>query len=292
MSLLALCIGKFDALHLGHRALLEAASRHGRPALLCFVGMAEILGWPQRPPLLSRAERDRVLQDWSRELGQDIASIELPFAEMRTLQPVEFIDYLQQQYPFAALVTGDSFVFGYQRSGNVQTLRELAAARGFISECVKGVRAVGKIISSSRVRESVNNGYVSRAGKLLGRPYASEGVVARGEGRGRQLGFPTANLQQIENLIPASGVYAARADMPDGQQYAAAVNVGHLPSISADRPLSVEVHVLDWHGDCHGQRLRVEWLQRLREEMKFDSLDALTMQIQKDIAQVRALCAD
>jgi riboflavin kinase/FMN adenylyltransferase len=215
--------------------------------------------------------------------------VEIPFADVRELTPQDFIEYLQQREPFTAIITGDNFVFGYQRSGNIQTLRSLAEQLGFISETVAGVKAAGKLISSSRVREAIGNGYCTRVTKLLGRHYASDGVVVQGEGRGRQLGFPTANIKELSNLIPGSGVYAAQIDMPDGSRHAAAINVGHLPSISSGRPLSVEAHIIDWSDDCYGQELRIEWIQRIREERKFEHLDALKTQIASDVATVREL---
>ena len=130
---------------------------------------------------------------------------------------------------------------------------------------------------------------LAEAERMLGRPYRLSGVVQRGDGRGRGIGFPTANIASIETVIPATGVYAATAQQPDGSRRAAAVNIGHLPTVGDDRPLTVEAHVLDWQGDCYEQVLSLDLHQRLRGEQKFASLDELVTQITADVANTRKL---
>lgn len=283
---LAFAIGKFDALHRGHRALIETAARLGEPCLLQFSGMAEVLGWEERAPLWSSLQYEIFLESLSVEIGKPIRCISIPFAEIQQLQPEAFIDYLRERYAFSAIVTGDNFRFGHKRVGDVKTLQALGQTHGFAVETVPAVLHAGIAISSSRVREAINDGYVSVAAELLGRPYLISGIVGKGEQRGRSIGFPTANIQHIENLIPASGVYAARIRVRK-QWHMAAVNIGYLPSIADQRPLSVEAHILDWSGDCYDEAVVLAFQERLREEMKFDGLDALKQQIAKDVRQVR-----
>ncbi len=284
----SLAIGKFDALHLGHRALIDTACAHGQGALLSFSGMAVVLGWEERKPLLTDDERQRVLQSWSQEIGQNIEIIEVSFADVRNLQPPAFIEYLQERFDIAAMVTGENFRFGFKRSGDVRTLKTLGEQFKFAVETVPLVSIDGEQASSSRIRQAIEAGDCALAARLLGRPYVNAGIVLRGDGRGQHIGFPTANIQNIENVIPATGVYAADVYL-DNYKLRAAINVGHLPSIGDDRPLSVEAHILDWSGDCYDQTLRIEWLQRIRDEQKFNGIDALAAQIKKDVEEVRAI---
>jgi len=288
----ALAIGKFDALHPGHAALLNVAAEHGDPCLLSFSGMAEILGWELRKPLLSIEGREWVLDQWSRELGCDITTIEIPFGDIHNLQPSAFIEYLQLEYPFSAIITGYNFHFGFNRSGNVQTLRELAATHDFKAVRVDAVCYDGAAVSSSRIRSAVEAGDCDLAAALLQRPYASTGKVVKGDGQGRSLGFPTANIAHIRNVLPAKGVYAARAFLENDLIKKAVVRIGHLPSIGGERPLSIVVHLLDYTGDCYKQTMRLEWVARMRDEKKFDSLDTLKNQISNDVAAAAALIAD
>ena len=284
----AFAIGKFDALHRGHRALIEAAADLGDPALLQFSGMAEVLGWTKRAPLVPQLHREDLLKSWSHDVGVAIQEVSIPFNQINELSPKEFITYLREAFDFSALITGDNFRFGHKRSGDVQTLKQLGQEFDFAVHTVSALLHAGKAISSSRIRASINEGYMHAAEEMLGRPYELFGIVGRGEQRGRTIGFPTANIQHIENLIPASGVYAARVQVQSAW-HAAAVNIGHLPSISADRSLSVEAHILDWQGDCYDAVMRVQLVERLREEMKFDGLDALKAQIGKDVKRVREI---
>lgn len=281
----AIAIGKFDALHLGHRALIDAAQQYGKPCILQFSGMAEVLGWTERPALVAEAERARILKSWA----NDVELLEIPFAEVRNLGPSAFIEYLQAAYPFSAIITGDNFKFGYQRSGDVDTLKQLGADYSFQTHAVAAVRHAGQVISSSRIREAVCSGYVQVVNEMLGRPYLISGQVVHGEKRGRQIGFPTANVQGIKNVIPATGVYAVRVSINNGPLLPAALNIGHLPSIADERPLSVEAHILDYNDDCYDQNIRIELIERIREEKKFDGLDALKEQIARDVKRCREI---
>jgi len=279
-------IGKFDALHRGHRALVAAAAELGTPTVLSFSGMAEELGWEPRPPITAPSQRALVLADWSRSLGVPVAACSLPFAELRPLAPQAFIDHLQREHGFGGIVCGEDFRFGRGRSGGVDELRAAAAERELVVRVVPPVVHNGAAISSSRVRAAIEAGAMDEVRALLGRPHRVVGTVVRGAGRGAGIGFPTANLQAIENLLPPDGVYAARADL-DAQALMAAVNIGHAPSVAEGRERLLEAHLLDWQGDCYGRTLVLDLLERIRGEQRFDGPEALRAQIARDVTAVR-----
>ena len=283
----ALAIGKFDALHLGHRALAERAAALGAPLLLGFAGMAEVLGWPARPPLLAPAERARVLAAWSAQLPRPVAEVTLPFAAIRPLDAAAFVALVRTRCAARALVVGDDFRCGRGRATSAQELVGLAAAQDVEVAIVPPVAWAGAPVSSSRVRQALAAGDLATVTGCLGRPYRVSGTVVRGDGRGRALGVPTANLAERPSADPAGGVYAAWAEL-DGRRLAAAVNVGHLPTVGAARPLTVEAHLLDWSGDCYDRILHLDLVARLRDERRFSGLEALKAQLALDIAAARS----
>ena len=283
-------IGKFDALHRGHFALAQQAARFGAPRLLTFSGMARELGWVERRPLLAASDRARVLAEWSHLLGATIEEVELPFASVRNMNPSEFVSHVQTLCGAQALVVGEDFRFGRDRIGNSATLSELAFAMGMQVAVLPPVRHEGTMISSSAVRSALAAGDVALAAALLGRPHRLVGTVVRGDGRGRQLGIPTANLGDRANQEPAPGVYAAWAEV-DGQRLPAALNVGHLPTVGGARPLTVEAHVIDWNADIYGHSLTLDLIARVRGEQRFASIDGLVQQIQQDVITVKQLLA-
>jgi riboflavin kinase/FMN adenylyltransferase len=290
----ALAIGKFDALHLGHRALVERAAALGAPGLLQFSGMAEVLGWPQRLPLVAGSERARVLQAWSRALPAEVRTLAVPFATVRPMLPAQFIDFLADRLGARAVVVGEDFRFGRDRSGDLAQLAALAGARSLALAVVGVVAAGGAAISSSRIRAALAAGEVGDIARCLGRPYRLVGTVVRGDGRGRQLGFPTANLAARENQEPGPGVYAAWAELAVAGRtlrLRAAVNIGRLPTIGADRPITVEAHFLDPAPDCYDCRLALDFAFRLRAERRFASLDELRAQIARDVGATAAALA-
>ena len=274
----AIAVGKFDALHLGHRALAERAAGLGSPRLLRLTGLAEAFGWPQRAPLVAEDDRARVLAGWAGHPDEAAAA----FAELRALDAAGFLDWLRRSHAATALIVGADFRCGRGRLAGVVELAPLCAARGLTLAVVEPVQVGGAAASSSRVREALAAGDVAAAARCLGRPHRLVGRVVRGDGRGRGLGFPTANLGQPRNQAPAPGVYAARAVIA-GASWAAAVNVGVLPTLGADRPLTVEAHLLGYAGDCYGADLALDLTVRIRDERRFASLDALKAQIAVDV---------
>jgi riboflavin kinase/FMN adenylyltransferase len=252
--------------------------------------MASVLGWEQRFPLVAPSDRPRILHEWSQQLQTTVSLTEIPFATVRHLSPHDFVRYLRQQVNATAVIVGEDFRFGQHRSGDVTILQQLMSAHGGIAAIVAPVCHGPDVISSSRVRNALNIGDFTTVNQLLGRPYRACGTVIRGEGRGKKLGFPTANLGACENQLPAIGVYAAWAILGN-KRIPAAVNIGHLPTINDDRPLTIEAHLIDWRGDCYGQSLGIDLMQRLRGEHRFATLDALIAQIAADVAAARGVLA-
>jgi riboflavin kinase/FMN adenylyltransferase len=223
------------------------------------------------------------------EQGIDV-TICAPFTEKYATQPPEdFVkNVLYDQIKIRHIFVGHDFTFGRDRRGNIAFLIDQGRKWGFHAEMVAAVRLEGMVISSTRIREFVAKGETAEAAKLLGRPYALIGKVIHGHGRGsRKLGFPTANLKPTGLLFPKSGIYAVWAVF-EGQRYAGVANLGWNPTFQ-DQKFSIEIHILNFHRDIYGESLRVEFVQRLREETTFRGPEELITQIKKDIAQAERI---
>lgn len=279
----AIAIGKFDALHRGHRALIDAAAKAGRPVLLTFSGMAKELGWAERLPLVAPSDRARVIAEWSRELGVDIESAQMEFQQVRPLSPEAFVALLKDRLPAGVVVVGHDFRFGHGRAGGIDELRALASKAGIAVAVVEAVTHDGAVISSSRVRSDLEAGHCHAVTACLGRPHRVVAKVVRGDGRGRKLGFPTANCGALENQPPGAGVYAGRAWVAGKGPWPAAINAGTTPTVATDRPFALEAHLIGFDRDCYGERIELDLLARLRGERKFPDLDALRAQVTEDI---------
>lgn len=283
----ALAIGNFDGVHCGHAQLIDrlvqAARRVAGPAVvLTFDPSPLSLLRPEIvPPKLTTFERRTELL---RRLGVDWV-IAYP-TQMSTLQwsAEEFfrkivVDCLRAK----AIVEGENFLFGKDRQGNVDTLRKLCAEHQLTLDVVAMTQTESQIVSSSRVRELLQRGDIVRANRCLTAPYSIDGQVVIGSQRGRDLGFPTANLADVETLIPGSGVYVAKAEVA-GQIYPAAVHIGPNPTYGENQ-LKVEAHLIGFRGDIYGTRLRIEFRDRIREVRRFASIAELREQLQRDIAR-------
>lgn len=285
---MAVAVGKFDALHLGHRALAERAAELGVPVLLGFDGMPAALGWARRDPLVAPRDRARVLAGWCpAPVGERL----LPFAEVRSLGPAGFLRLLASRLGAVAMVVGDDFRGGPGRSSTVADFAAAGRMTGVSVAVVPHLSRDGMPISSTRVRALVDGGEVDSAARLLGRPHRLCGEVVLGDRRGREIGFPTANLGLRANLAPGSGVYAAWAWL-GRDRLPAAVNIGVLPTIGGGRRLSVEAHLIGWSGDCYGAALDLDFVVRLRDECRFPSLDGLKAQIAADVVAALAALQD
>ena len=283
----ALALGNFDGVHLGHRALFKEAAGHGRPGALTFdPHPGKVLQPDLAPRLITPLPRKLQLLEAA---GLDVVVV-LPFSLGFARTPArDFEAMLFDRARLKAVVVGRDYTYGAQRTGTVAILREAAAARGVAVAVVEPVTVGGVVASSSRIREYILEGRVGAAQALLGRAFDLDGVVVKGDGRGRSIGWPTANVDTHGELLPASGVYAVRVRASDGW-HGGAANIGTKPTFGGSA-VTVEVHLLDWSGDLYGQEVRVEFLERLRAERRFGSVSELTAQIQRDVEAARVVLA-
>lgn len=288
----SVAIGMFDGVHLGHQQVIrqavnDAQQNEGVSVVVTFDRHPNSIVAPERVPLLiySPAQKLRALA----ELRADAALV-IPFTrEFSEQTGEEFIRQLGRQLaPLSSVSVGASFVFGRKRSGDVALLHRLGTELNFAVRGIPAVSLDGEVVSSTRIREAVRGGDFNRASQMLGREYALAGEIMRGDQLGRQLGFPTANLDVRGLLVPPHGVYAAHATL-GATRHRAAVNIGMRPTVtSGQAPLHVEAHLLDFNGELYGQELELTFVAKLRDEQKFASLDELRSQIARDIQAARS----
>lgn len=280
----AVAIGVFDGVHRGHRAVFDslaaAAPGHPRVALTFSTHPASVVTSEPAPPLL--ATLDRRIELFAAE-GLDAAAVIDFDRRVSQLTPEEFVDrYLVTGLKAKVVSVGDGFRFGKGASGTVDRLRLLGQARDFTIEQTPIVGIHGTEVRSSAIRAAIATGGVELAARMLGRPFDIEGVVVPGDARGRSIGFPTANITMPEHLVrPAGGVYAVRC-VVDGIDYDGVCNVGTRPTFGGG-PETIEVHVIGHELDLYGKTVRVEFVDRIRNEQRFASVDALVAQINADI---------
>lgn len=287
-----LAIGVFDGVHLGHQQIIRQtvtdARQHDALALVVtFDRHPNSIVAPDRvpPQIFSRPQKLCAIQS----LGVD-AVLEIRFDRPFSEKSGEtFVRELARDLGHIfSICVGANFVFGHKRSGNVALLQSLGASLNFKVHGQAAVALDGELVSSTRIREAIRAGDLDTAGQMLGRPYALNGPVLPGDKIGRQLGFPTANLDVTGLILPPNGVYAGSA-MVDGTPYRVALNIGLRPTLAAAQPqLRVEAHLLDFNGDLYGRELEVEIGEKLRDEKKFNSAAELREQISRDLAAVRA----
>ncbi|MEZ5078323.1 MAG: bifunctional riboflavin kinase/FAD synthetase [Solirubrobacterales bacterium] len=271
-------IGTFDGVHLGHQAVIDHAD-----TVLTFDPHPLTVLKPEAPPRLLAPFSVR--RDVIDGLGVEELVVIGFDEEFSHLDPEQFIDRVLVERLGATKVSiGENFHFGAKAKG---TPEMLAARREFQTRIVSMIEVDGETVSSSRIRELVEAGDVGEARRCLGSPYMVEGTVVEGDHRGRELGFPTANLVPDPGLVaPATGIYAAFAN-----GFPAAVNVGFRPTFESDLGLLLEAHLIDRDEDLYGQTLRVAFVERLREEERFDSAEQLVAQIRRDVEDGRRACA-
>ncbi|WCJ58740.1 riboflavin biosynthesis protein RibF [Fontisphaera persica] len=285
-------IGVFDGVHRGHQAVIGHAVREAART----GGVAVVITFDRHPrSIVDPARAPALIQPLSRKLaalgalGAEAALV-FHFDHHFSLQSAEaFVHALYAGFgTLASLSVGANFFFGHGRAGNVQVLQELGRRYGFAVQVAEPVLFGGEPISSTRVRAAIRAGQLAEVTAMLGRPYAVCGPVLRGQGLGRQLGFPTANVA-VEGLeMPPQGVYAARVILPDGP-HPAVVNWGRRPTVAggAAGP-HFEVHLPGWQGDLYGQELEVQLGRYLRAEQRFPAVEALRAQIARDVAAALA----
>jgi riboflavin kinase / FMN adenylyltransferase len=290
----ALSIGNFDGVHRGHARLVERLLAKARevdgPAIVFTFDPhpVRLLRPESAPPPLTWTDRKAQLLD---ELGVT-AIIAYPTDDaLLALSPEAFFQRIvQDKLAAQAMVEGPNFFFGHNRAGNIDTLARLCADARISLEIVQPVQVDGQFVSSSRVREAVAAGDVDLARQLLTRPYRLRGMVTHGAARGAKIGFPTANLGAIDTLLPAQGVYAARAFTSAGN-WPAAVNIGPNPTFG-EQALKVEANLIGFDGSLYGQPLEIEFLSRLRSIRPFESVEALKNQLACDVAATQKLEAN
>ena len=283
-----LAIGFFDGVHLGHQQIIRQtiadAHQHDAIALvITFDRHPNVVVAPDHvPPLIySLPQKLGAIES----LGADTLLL-IHFDEKFSGQTGEnFIRSLARDLgKIQSLCVGADFVFGHQRSGNVALLKKLGGELGFTVHGLAAVSLDRQIVSSTRIREAIRSGNLDAASQMLGRPYAISGRVIAGDGVGRKLGFPTANLDAVGLVLPPNGVYLGLAKI-NKKSRPVALNIGFRPTLATGEPqLRVEAHLLDFAGDLYGQELEIEIGEKLRDERKFGSLEELKAQIARDVA--------
>jgi riboflavin kinase / FMN adenylyltransferase len=293
-------LGNFDGLHRGHMKIVDRVRRRAAER----AGTAVVMTFDPHPPRVVRPDKapplimtlDQKLEAFERAGMQGVAIVEFT-REMSLWPPERFVQEVIVDWLRAAEVwVGANFLFGHDRAGNFSLLRMLGDRHDFRAEKIDAVRYKDFVVSSTRVRRLIEEGRVDEAAALLGHHHFVDGVIVAGDGRGRQIGFPTANLRTANELLPAGGVYATYALLsPPGRAgaeriaYPAVTNVGVRPTFGGET-LHVETHVLDLEAaDLYGLAMRLMFVQRLRDEQAFADVEALTAQIAADIEGARAL---
>ncbi len=283
-------LGNFDGFHLGHQAVVgQAVARaraEGRPALVATFDPHPVRHFrPDTPPfrLTTLDQRERLFA----AAGVDAMVVFAFDAALAALSAEAFAERLAARLQVAGVVTGEDFTFGQGKRGDVAMLAALGTTYGFTAETVGAVTLDGETVSSSRIRELLRAGDPRGAARLLTRPFAIEGTVQHGDKLGRTIGYPTANLDMGKYLRPAYGIYAVTARLPDGRQVQGAANLGIRPTFDPPKEL-LEPYFFDFSGDLYGQTIEVALIDYIRPEAKFDSLDALTAQMEADCAEARA----
>lgn len=286
-----LAIGNFDGVHVGHLRLIERLRAHADAKRLPAVAMTFdphpiALLRPDALPLpINTTERNIELL---KAAGASEVAVFRTGDWLLKLTAREFFQgVVLDQFGAVGLVEGSNFGFGRDREGNVSLLEVLCLEAHLTLEIVPPVEIEGRPVSSSRIRKLLGEGNIDEAAKLLGRCHRLSGLVTHGAGRGAGLGFPTANLEEIETLIPLDGVYATTAYV-EGRPYAGACHIG--PNISfEEQNRKVEVHLIDFQGDLYGKTLEIDFLKRLRGSRKFEGLDDLLGQIGRDVAEAKQI---
>lgn len=289
----ALTIGAFDGVHRGHQKIIAKmkADNQGEPvAVLTFYPHPSVVLHGRKPSfyLTSPEEKAELLGD----LGVDVVITQTFDKQLSQLTAGDFLDRLADRLGMRSLWVGPDFALGYQRQGDIPYLREQAVERGYRLHVVEPLKLDGEVISSTRIRESLRSGDVRRAASYLGRWFSIPGTVSQGAGRGKKLGVPTANLQVWpERAFPRVGVYACYA-CAGGRWIPAVTNVGLRPTFedAGGRPV-IEAHLLDFEGNLYGERMTLRFVERLRDERKFDGPQALLDQIRRDIESGRKTLA-
>ncbi|MCQ8182591.1 bifunctional riboflavin kinase/FAD synthetase [Methylomonas sp. SURF-1] len=286
-----LTIGNFDGLHLGHRLVIEKLAEHGRRLNLPTVAMVfepqplEYFLGDHAPSRLTRL-REKAIQFAKLPIDELLV---MPFNRaLADCDAEQFIaDILVRRLNVKHLVVGDDFHFGKARRGNFALLQHRGATHGFSVEDSHSFELAGLRVSSTLIRDALGEGDLAQAKLMLGRDYSVCGRVAHGDKRGRELGFPTANVRMQRKNTPIVGVYAVTMTGLDGNEYQGVANVGSRPTVDGGAKVVLETHLFNFNKDIYGHYVEVHFKHKLRDETRFDSLDALKRQIGLDVAQAK-----
>ncbi len=288
-----LTIGAFDGVHRGHQALIGDMAKHAHATGRAAVALA----FYPHPAVVLRGRRPAFYISTPEEKAGYLAALDVdavvthPFnQEVANITAADFVARLLEYARLNELWCGVDFALGHNRQGDVDFLRAEGERHGFTVTVVEPVLIEGEVISSTRIRQALRDGAVEAVARYLGRPFRLPGQVVEGAKRGRTIGIPTANLAvSQERAFPAGGVYACRAYLADGV-HSAVTNIGYRPTFNSTEPrLVIETHVLDFSGDLYGSTVTLEFIARLRAEMKFPGVDALIAQIHSDIQEAQKL---
>ncbi len=285
-----IALGNFDGFHRGHQAVAQVAidwaKAEGRPAIIATFDPHPVRHFqPDAPPfrLTTLNQRERLFT----AAGADAMLVFEFGAELAGTTAEDFVEKLMvERFGAAGIVTGEDFTFGKGRTGNVQVMKQLGEPLGLSTKAVRPVSDSDEVISSSRIRDALKAGDCETAMKLLTRPFAIEGTVIHGDKNGRKLGYPTANIDIDHYLRPKYGIYAVKGRLPDGRIVNGAANLGIRPTFDPPKEL-LEPYFFDFSEDLYGQVIEVELHHFLRGEKKFDDLDGLMAQMEKDCAKAR-----
>jgi riboflavin kinase/FMN adenylyltransferase len=289
-------VGNFDGVHRGHQAMLEAVSTRAREVgapsvVVSFDPHPLKVLHPERAPKMIQTLRQR--EEAIEACGID-ALVLVPFTRDFSLTPADgFIrELLVRRLAVREVRVGARFIFGKDRGGNFDVLRAAGDAEGFRVTSLPDVKDAGGAISSTRIRNALHEGDAAAARELLGRPYAMDGIVAKGDRMGRRIGFPTLNLSPDNELFPKDGVYftSVRIDSFD-RTFPCVTNIGRRPTVYEDFATTIESFILDFSSDVYGERVRLSFFARVRDERRFPSLQDLTAQIRLDVEATRAYFA-
>jgi len=292
---LFLAIGVFDGVHLGHQAVISTSAEHARatngtPMVVTFDPHPEKILRPEKAPHLLTATPHKI--DLIRNLGVRHLLIITFNRQFAGTEPEDFVQQLvQHSKPLREVCVGHEWSFGKNRRGNLELLTQLGLKFDFNVVGIPPVSVNGEIVSSTTIRRAVEAGDLKKAATMLGREYTILGTVVRGDDLGKKIGFPTANLSAHSEQFPPNGVYFAKAKL-DGVVYPGVVNLGYRPTVSSgtsDRTL--EIHLLDFKCDIYGKDLELWFVRYLRPEAKFENVDALVRQIERDVQQARELAS-
>lgn len=288
-------LGNFDGFHLGHQAVvgraIDRARAEGRPALVATFDPHPVRHFrPDASPfrLTTLDQRERLFAS----AGADAMVVFHFDGDLAALTAEEFVaERLVGALQVGGIVTGEDFTFGHNKGGDVRVMAALGRAHGFVGETVGAVTLDGEAVSSTRIRNALRAGDPRAAARLLTRPFSIEGRVQHGDKLGREIGYPTANVDMGPYLRPAYGIYAVRARLGDGRVLDGAANLGIRPSFDPPKEL-LEPYFFDFSGDLYDQVIEVALIEYLRPEAKFDALEALKAQMARDCDRARAILAD